>query len=132
MLRPVVAALALSVGLSAAQAASPEEQLSRHLQEIAKASSENTPRAINEDMVDNGYSVEGLALINHIAVSQTEAREMRDHPEAVRIQLTASVCTNEANQKLMLSGAELRYEFKEFRNQQLITVQAFNRHDCML
>lgn len=59
MLRLIVPALSLLLALPlAAQAASKQDyDLNRTLQKVAKESSVGTPRAINEDILDQGYTV---------------------------------------------------------------------------
>jgi hypothetical protein len=88
------------------------EQLSRDLQRIARESSVGTPRAINSDLLDRGFSVEGHELINHLGVQPRHAEEMRRHPEAVREQLS------------------LRYQFTEYPNGEPISSQRFQATDC--
>ena len=92
MLRYILPALALSLMLATAQAASLKEmELTRTLEQVARQSSEGTPRAINEDILDQGYTVEGHTLINHLSVREAHAAQMRGNPDTVRSQLAASV-----------------------------------------
>ena len=93
MLRYILPALALSLMLPAVQAASLKEmELTQTLEQVARQSSEGTPRAINEDILDQGYTVEGHTLINHLSVREAHAAKMRGNPDTVRTQLAASVC----------------------------------------
>lgn len=89
-------ALALCFVLpTAAHAASLKDfELSKMLEKVAKESSVGTPRAINEDILDQGYTVEGNQLINHLSVRASHAERMRSNPDSVRSQLGDSVCSN--------------------------------------
>ncbi|WP_033985265.1 PA3611 family quorum-sensing-regulated virulence factor, partial [Pseudomonas aeruginosa] len=75
-------ALALCFVLpTAAHAASLKDfELSKMLEKVAKESSVGTPRAINEDILDQGYTVEGNQLINHLSVRASHAERMRSNP----------------------------------------------------
>ncbi len=79
-------ALALCFVLpTAAHAASLKDfELSKMLEKVAKESSVGTPRAINEDILDQGYTVEGNQLINHLSVRASHAERMRSNPDSVR------------------------------------------------
>lgn len=126
----LVLALALPV---AAQAASLKElELTRALEQIARQSSEGTPRAINEDILDQGYTVEGHTLVNHLSVRPAHAAQMRGNPDTVRAQLAASVCRNPGYRQLLAQGAQLRYQFSEYRSNRPVTTEQFDRADCGL
>src|SRR5690606_9169376 len=111
---PVLLMVLLLIAWPPIQAATPEEQrLIRDLQRIARESNQGTPRAIGPDITDQGFTVDGRTLINHLSVRPAHAEEMRRNPTAVRRQLAASVCGN-SNFRLLLShGAVLRYQFSE-------------------
>ncbi|HAW41056.1 MAG TPA: hypothetical protein DCX83_17750, partial [Pseudomonas sp.] len=80
--------LALSLALPVAHAASlQEQQLSQLLDQVARESNVGTPRAINEDILDQGYTVENNQLVNHLSVQPRHAAQMRDNPADVRSQL---------------------------------------------
>ena len=73
--------LALSLALPIAHAASlQEQQLSQLLDQVARESNVGTPRAINEDILDQGYTVENNQLVNHLSVQPRHAAQMRDNP----------------------------------------------------
>ena len=95
-------ALALCFVLpTAAHAASLKDfELSKMLEKVAKESSVGTPRAINEDILDQGYTVEGNQLINHLSVRASHAERMRSNPDSVRSQLGDSVCSNTGYRQL--------------------------------
>ncbi len=71
-------------------------ELGQLLERVARESSVGTPRAINENLLDRGYTVDGNVLVNHIAVQPRQAAMMRDNPDVVRRQLAESVCANQA------------------------------------
>lgn len=129
-----VTALILAMAIpAAAQAASLKElELTRALEQVARQSSEGTPRAINEDILDQGYTVEGHTLINHLSVREAHAAQMRGNPDTVRAQLAASVCRNPGYRNLLAQGAQLRYQFSEYRSNRPITNEVFDKADCGL
>ncbi|MBB2494662.1 quorum-sensing-regulated virulence factor family protein [Aquipseudomonas ullengensis] len=125
--------LAFSFILPAAQAASLNDfELTRMLNQVAKDSSVGTPRAINEDILDQGYTVAGNELINHLSVRENHAAQMRGNPDAVRSQLAASVCNNTGYRQLLARGAVLRYEFSEYKSNRPVTTERFSKVDCGL
>jgi hypothetical protein len=87
-MRHFFALLALCALLPTAQAASLKQfELTKMLTQVAKDSSVGTPRAINEDILDQGYMVEGNELINYLSVREAHAQQMRANPQEVRAQL---------------------------------------------
>ncbi|MEG0246817.1 MAG: quorum-sensing-regulated virulence factor family protein [Pseudomonas sp.] len=133
MLRLIVPTLSLLLTLPlAAQAASKQDyDLNRMLQKVAKESSVGTPRAINEDILDQGYTVEGKALVNHLSVRQSHAERMQANPEQVRDQLGASVCRNNGYRNLMSKGAVMVYRFTEYKTNRPVMDQAFDAASCV-
>ncbi|MCE1114180.1 MULTISPECIES: quorum-sensing-regulated virulence factor family protein [Pseudomonas] len=134
MLRLIVPTLSLLLALPlAAQAASKQEyELNQTLEKVAKESSVGTPRAINEDILDQGYTVEkGKALVNHLSVRESHAERMRANPQQVRSQLGDSVCRNNGYRQLMSKGAVLVYRFTVYKTNQPIMDQAFDAASCM-
>ena len=131
MLRYILPALALSLMLATAQAASLKEmELTRTLEQVARQSSEGTPRAINEDILDQGYTVEGNELVNHLSVRAAHAEQMSANPATVRNQLAASVCNNPGYRNLLAQGAVLRYQFSEYKSNRPVAVARFVKTDC--
>ncbi|WP_043309019.1 quorum-sensing-regulated virulence factor family protein [Pseudomonas sp. ML96] len=129
----LIALFALAALLPVAQAASLQEhELTRTLEQVAKESSVGTPRAINEDILDQGYTVEGKELVNHLSVRAAHAAQMRANPDTVRQQLAASVCRNPGYVRLLDSGAVLRYQFSEYKTNRPVTVERFAKADCGL
>jgi hypothetical protein len=126
-------ALAFCFALPAAHAASLQDfELSKLLNQVATQSSVGTPRAINEDILDQGYTVDGNVLINHLSVQPAHAAQMRGNPDAVRQQLGASVCKNTGFRQLLARGAVLRYQFSEYKTNNYIAAENFNKADCSI
>lgn len=131
MFRFALIALAMTAAVAQTQAASLKEtNLHRLLNKVARDSSVGTPRAINSDLLDRGYSVQGSELVNHLSVRPLHAAAMRQSPDSVRSQLTASVCANGGFRQLLQQGATLRYEFTEYESNKAITNEIFTRKDC--
>lgn len=122
--------LALPFGVQAASLK--DFELNSMLEKVAQESSIGTPRAINEDILDQGYTVEGSELINHLSVRASHAEQMRANPEAVRKQLAASVCRNTGYRQLLARGAVLRYQFSEYKSNRPVATERFNKADCGL
>ncbi len=131
MSRSLVFCLALCLPLCSAAEGPRDAALSQLLEQVARASSQGTPRAINADILDRGYSAEGHELINHLSVRSEHAAQMREHPQTVRAQLTQSVCANPGFRRLLARGAVLRYQFSEYPSNRPITTERFNEADCV-
>ncbi|HDS1737517.1 MULTISPECIES: quorum-sensing-regulated virulence factor family protein [Pseudomonas] len=133
MLRLIIPTLSLLLTLPlAAQAASKQDyELNQMLQKVAKESSVGTPRAINEDILDQGYTVEGKALVNHLSVRQEHAARMQSNPQQVRSQLGDSVCRNNGYRQLLSKGAVLVYRFTVYKSNSPVMDQAFDAASCV-
>ena len=128
---PRLTLLALILLLPGAHAASLKQQeLNQLLQQVAQQSSVGTPRAINADILDQGYTVEGAELVNHLSVRPDHAAQMRANPDTVRAQLASSVCSNAGYRQLLLKGAVLRYQFSELKSNRPVTTERFSAADC--
>lgn len=128
---PVLLLCLLSlIGLPALAASASEEQLIRDLRRIARTSGEGTPRAINADIVDRGFTADRRTLINHLSVRPEHAEDMRRNPGAVRRQLTTSVCANGGFRQLLSRGAVLRYQFTEAGTNWPVASESFIAEDC--
>ncbi|MBC3419215.1 MULTISPECIES: quorum-sensing-regulated virulence factor family protein [unclassified Pseudomonas] len=133
MLRLIVPTLSLLLALPlAANAASKQDyELNQMLQKVAKESSVGTPRAVNEDILDQGYTVEkGKALVNHLSVREEHAQRMLENPALVRSQLGDSVCRNTGYRQLMTKGAVMVYRFTVYKTNQPVMDQAFDAASC--
>ena len=127
------ALLALCCVLPATQAASLKDfELTQMLEKVAKDSSVGTPRAINEDILDQGYTVEGNELINYLSVREGHAQQMRANAQSMRSQLTASVCSNTGYRQLLARGAVLRYQFTVYKTNLAVATERFSKSDCGL
>ncbi|MFZ3185999.1 MAG: quorum-sensing-regulated virulence factor family protein [Pseudomonas sp.] len=127
------ALLALCFVLPTTQAASLKDfELTKMLEKVAKDSSVGTPRAINEDILDQGYTVEGNELINYLSVREGHAQQMRDNAQSMRSQLTASVCSNTGYRQLLARGAVLRYQFTVYKTNLAVATERFTKSDCGL
>lgn len=134
MLRFIAPALSLLLALPlAANAASKQEyELTQMLEKVARESSVGTPRAINEDILDQGYTVRGPQLINHLSVRASHAQQMRANPDKVRDQLGASVCSNTSYRQLLAKGALLTYQFTEYKTNRPVATENFDASSCSL
>lgn len=133
MLRFIAPSLSLLLALPlGAHAASKQEyELTQMLEKVAKESSVGTPRDINEDILDQGYTVEGKQLINHLSVRASHAQQMQRNPENMRSQLGDSVCRNTGFRQLMDRGAVLTYRFTEYKTNRPVIDQSFNKASCL-
>ncbi|HEX5844631.1 MAG TPA: quorum-sensing-regulated virulence factor family protein [Pseudomonas sp.] len=132
MLRLTGLTLTLCLPLLAHGASLKDFELSKMLEQVARQSSQGTPRAINEDILDQGYSVDGNELVNHLSVRTEHAGQMRGNPDTVRAQLANSVCRNPGYRQLLARGAALRYEFSEYKSNRPVTSERFTKADCGL
>jgi hypothetical protein len=132
MLRLTALALCATLPLCAQAASLKDYELTKMLEKVAQESSAGTPRAINEDILDQGYTVDGNDLVNHLSVRESHAAQMRANPDAVRSQLGASVCRNTGYRQLLARGAGLRYEFSEYKTNRPVTSERFSAKDCGL
>ena len=120
----------LALPLSQIATAQEQQPLTQLLEQVAQESSVGTPRAINENLLDEGYTVDGNELVNHLSVQPRHAAQMRDNPQEVRSQLAASVCNNDGLRQLMAQGAVLRFEFMEYESKKPITSERYHTSDC--
>jgi len=123
--------IALCLALPFTSTASAQDRaLGPLLDQVARESSVGTPRAINSDILDEGYSADGNELVNHLSVQPRHAAQMRDNPKQVRTQLAASVCNNDGLRRLMNLGAVLRFEFNEYQTKKPIATERYRASDC--
>ncbi|MDI2594178.1 quorum-sensing-regulated virulence factor family protein [Pseudomonas sp. N3-W] len=132
MLRLIVptAALLLASSFSAQAASLNDLNLSKMLEQVAAESNVGLPREINDNLLDQGYTVEGSELVDHISVQSGYAEQMRTNPKVVYLQLGASVCRNPNYRKLMAKGAVMRYEFTENNTNRPVASARFQESDC--
>ena len=89
---PLLLAASLAAPIQAASLR--DIRLTETLQQVAAQSSENTPREINSNITDLGFSAKGDELINRLAVDPEYAQRMQEDPLLIRSQLQSSVCTD--------------------------------------
>ncbi|POA17809.1 hypothetical protein C1886_20125 [Pseudomonas sp. FW300-N1A1] len=132
MLRLIVptVALLLALPLSAQAASKQDYDLNKMLQKVAQESNVGLPREVSDNILDQGYTVEGKELIDHLSVQAGYAEQMRANPKAVYLQLGASVCRNPNYRKLMAKGAIMRYEFTENKTNRPVASARFQESDC--
>lgn len=107
-----------------------ESRLQDTLKQVATQSSEGTPRTINADIVDEGFSSEGTELINHLSVNAAYAEQLQHDPLVVRTQLQASVCADQRFRRLMDMGATLTYHFAITGSSQPVLTHSFVAEHC--
>ncbi|MFN3581053.1 MAG: PA3611 family quorum-sensing-regulated virulence factor [Pseudomonas sp.] len=107
-----------------------ETRLQETLKEVAEQSSEGTPRAINDDITDEGFSSQGTELINHLSVKEDYANQLQSDPLLVRTQLQASVCADQRFRRLMDLGATLTYHFAISGSSQPVLTHSFVSEHC--
>ena len=129
LIAPVLTLL-LVAPLCANAASKQDYELNKELEQVAAKSNVGKPNAISEDILDEGYTVDGRVLINHLSVQAGQAQQMRENPEVMGRQLGTSVCRNTGFRQLLIKGAILRYEFKEYKTDRLITTQQLTAADC--
>lgn len=132
MSRLLVLSIATLMAATAQAASLKQHELSLLLEKVARDSSVGTPRAINEDLLDQGYTVEGNQLVNHLSVRPAHAAQMRGNPDSVRQQLGASVCRNPGYRQLLAQGAVLTYSFTEYKSNLPVATERFVGQDCGL
>ena len=130
MLRATALSIALCLPFCVQAASLKDQELTKLLEQVARQSSQGTPRAINADILDRGYTVEGNELINHLSVRAGHAAQMRGNPDTVRAQLADSVCRNTGYRRLLAQGAVLRYQFSEYQSNRPVTRERFSKDDC--
>ncbi|MEB0045765.1 MULTISPECIES: PA3611 family quorum-sensing-regulated virulence factor [unclassified Pseudomonas] len=132
MLRLIVptAALLLALPFSVQAASLNDLNLSKMLEKVAAESNVGLPREVDDNILDQGYTVEGAELIDHLSVQSGYAEQMRANPKAVYLQLGASVCRNPNYRKLMAKGAVMRYEFTENKTNRPVASARFQESDC--
>ena len=129
-MRYLIVLLALSVALPAQAVSLRDTRLEDTLRTVAKNSSQDTPRKVNEHIVDQGFSVQGTELVNHLSVDTGYAAQMQSEPLMVRSQLQTSVCADQRFRRLLDMGATLTYHFVLAQTDQPILTQSFVADHC--
>lgn len=129
-MRNILTTALLLLPLTSFGASLKELELTKSLEQVATRSNVGTPRVINNDILDKGFSVNANQLTNHLAVIPAHAEQMRADPTAMRAQLQKSVCANPGFTRLMEQGAVLRYRFTELPGETPVLDERFTASDC--
>lgn len=129
-MRYLIVLLALLVALPAQAVSLRDTRLEDTLRTVAKNSSQDTPRKLNEYIIDEGYTARGSELVNHLSVEAGYAAQMQSEPLVVRSQLQSSVCADQRFRRLLDMGATLTYHFVLAETDQPILTQSFVADHC--
>lgn len=129
-MRSLIVVIALLVALPSQAVSLRDTRLEDTLRNVAVQSSKDTPRQLNEFIVDEGFTAKGQELINQLSVNTHYAAQMQNDPLAVRSQLQTSVCADQRFRRLLDMGATLTYHFVLTDNQQPILTQSFVADHC--
>lgn len=129
-MRYLMVLIALLIALPAQAVSLRDTRLEETLRNVATQSSTDTPRKLNEFIVDEGFSAKGKELINHLSVEAQYATRMQNDPLVVRSQLQTSVCADQRFRRLLDMGAILTYHFVLADTQQPILTQSFVADHC--
>ena len=129
-MRWLIMLFAITIALPSQAISLRETRLQETLKEVAEQSSEGTPRAMNDDITDEGFSANGSELINHLSVTSDYAAQLQRDPILVRSQLQASVCADQRFRRLMDMGATLTYHFVINQSDTPVLTQSFVADHC--
>src|SRR5690554_1316149 len=129
-MRYLIVLIILIIALPAQAVSLRDTRLEDTLRNVAVQSSTDTPRQLNEFIVDEGFSAKGKELINHLSVDSHYAARMQNDPLVVRSQLQSSVCADQRFRRLLDMGATLTYHFVLTDSQQPILTQSFIANHC--
>lgn len=129
-MRYLVLVTALIIAMPTQAISLRETRLEQTLKDVASQSSQDTPREINENIIDEGFTAEGKELINHLTVDDDYAARMQSDPLVVRSQLQSSVCADQRFRRLLDMGATLTYHFVLVDSNQPVLTQSFVADHC--
>ncbi|EZQ19016.1 hypothetical protein DHB74_02580 [Pseudomonas sp. G11-1] len=129
-MRYLIVMIALLIALPSQAASLRETRLEATLKSVAQQSSKGTPRQVNANIVDEGFTAEGQELINHLTVDPAYASRMQSDPLVVRSQLQSSVCADQRFRRLLDMGATLTYHFVLADSNQPVLTQSFVADHC--
>lgn len=130
-MRYLIVLIALAVAVPAQAVSLRDTRLEDTLRNVAQQSSKDTPRKLNEFIVDEGFSAKGSELVNHLSVDAQYAARMQNDPLVVRSQLQSSVCADQRFRRLLDMGATLTYHFVLTDTHQPILTQSFVADHCL-
>lgn len=96
----------------------------------AAESNAGLPREVSDNILDQGYTVEGKELVDHLSVQSVRAPKKCAPTRKPCTCNCASVCRNPNYRKLMAQGAILRYEFTENKTNRPVASARFQESDC--
>lgn len=129
-MRYLIVMLTLLIALPSQAASLRETRLESALKTVAEQSSKGTPRQLNANIVDEGFTAQGQELINHLTVDTAYASRMQGDPLVVRSQLQSSVCADQRFRRLLDMGATLTYHFVLADSNQPVLTQSFVADHC--
>ncbi|CEA02459.1 putative secreted protein [Pseudomonas saudimassiliensis] len=129
-MRYLIVMLTLLIALPSQAASLRETRLESALKTVAEQSSKGTPRQLNANIVDEGFTAQGQELINHLTVDTVYASHMQSDPLVVRSQLQSSVCADQRFRRLLDMGATLTYHFVLADSNQPVLTQSFVADHC--
>lgn len=122
--------IALLIALPVQAVSLRDTRLENTLRTVAEQSNTDTPRKLNEFIVDEGFSAKGRELINRLSVDSQYAARMQSDPLMVRGQLQSSVCADQRFRRLLDMGATLTYHFVLTDTHQPVLTQSFVADHC--
>lgn len=129
-MRYLILVTALMIAMPTQAISLRESRLEQTLKDVASQSSQDTPREINANIIDEGFTAEGKELINHLTVDDDYAARMQNDPLVVRSQLQSSVCADQRFRRLLDMGATLTYHFVLADSSQPVLTQSFVADHC--
>ena len=129
-MRYLIVMLTLLIALPSQAASLRETRLESALKTVAEQSSKGTPRQLNANIVDEGFTAQGQELINHLTVDTVYASHMQSDPLVVRSQLQSSVCADQRFRRLLDMGVILTYHFVLADSNQPVLTQSFVADHC--
>lgn len=129
-MRYLIVLTALLIAMPTQAVSLRDTRLEETLRNVAEQSSKDTPRQVNANIIDEGFSAKGKELINHLTVDNEYATRMQGDPLVVRSQLQSSVCSDQRFRRLLDMGATLTYHFVLADSSQPVLTQSFVTEHC--
>ncbi|MEJ6655804.1 MAG: PA3611 family quorum-sensing-regulated virulence factor, partial [Pseudomonas sp.] len=129
-MRYLIILTALLIAMPSQAVSLRDTRLQETLRNVAEQSSKDTPRQVNANIIDEGFSAKGTELINHLTVDSEYATRMQGDPLVVRSQLQSSVCSDQRFRRLLDMGATLTYHFVLADSSQPVLTQSFVAEHC--
>ena len=129
-MRYLIVLTALLIAMPSQAVSLRDTRLQETPRNVAEQSSKDTPRQVNANIIDEGFSAKGKELINHLTVDNEYATRMQGDPLVVRSQLQSSVCSDQRFRRLLDMGATLTYHFVLADSSQPVLTQSFVAEHC--